>query len=137
MTTMTTPTAGTTITGRFRIGLAVSALLGLSNLVLFFLILPRYAGSGQDSPPTLVIVTTVVFGLVNIVCAIVAWRSGNRVAVRVNAAVLIINALLTLPAFFVSVDAGRKVGSSVIVLLTVTALLLTLRREPAPFTVTD
>jgi hypothetical protein len=78
-----------------------------------------------------------VLGLVCVVCAVVAWRSGNRLAVRVNAAALIINALLSMPAFFVDIASWVKVGAACSVLLTVVALVLTLRRERAPFTVTD
>jgi hypothetical protein len=67
----------------------------------------------------------------------VAWRSGNRLAVRINAAALIINALLSMPAFFVDIASWVKLGAAVSVLLTVVALVLTLRRERTPFTVTD
>jgi hypothetical protein len=72
-----------------------------------------------------------------VVCAVIAWRSGNRLAVRINAAALIINALLSMPAFFVDIAAWVKLGAAVSVLLTVVALVLTLRREPTPYTVTD
>ena len=132
MTTMTTPPA-TAVTGRFRTGLAISALLGLSNIPFLFTSGPD-DGSG---PPTLVLVVSGLLGLVSVVCAVLAWRSGNRLAVRVNAAALIINALLTMPAFFVDVASWVKVIAAVSVLVTVVALVLTLRREPTPYTVTD
>jgi len=132
MTTMSTLSAGTT-TSRLRAGLALSAVLGLLNVA--FLAVPT--GGDQESPPVLVIVLSAVLGLTQVACAIVAWRSGNRMAVRVNAAVLIINALLSMPAFFVDIDAWIKAVSALSVILTVVALLLTLRREPTPYTVTD
>ncbi len=66
-----------------------------------------------------------------------AWRSGNRLAIRINAAALLVNALTSLPAFFVDIDAWIKVGAAVSVILTVIALVLTLRRERTPYTVTD
>jgi hypothetical protein len=91
----------------------------------------------EETPPVLVIVASAVFGLISIACAIAAWRSGNRLAVRINAAVLIINALLTMPAFFVDIDAWIKVVAALSVILTVVALVFTLRRERTPFTVTD
>jgi hypothetical protein len=132
MTTMTT-TPSTATTGRFRLGLAVSAFLGLSNIPFLFAPNP-----GNDAgPPTLVLVVSGLLGLVMVVCAVIAWRSGNRLAVRINAAALIINALLSMPAFFVDVPSWVKVAAAVSVLLTVVALVLTLRREPAPYTVTD
>lgn len=132
MTTMTT-TSATAITGKFRLGLAVSAFLGLSNIPFLFAPTP----DNDSGPPTLVLVVSGVLGLVTLVCAVLAWRSGNRLVVRINAAALIINALLTMPAFFVDVASWIKVGAAVSVLLTVVALVLTLRREPTPYTVTD
>lgn len=132
MTTMTTMT-GSTTTGLFRTGLAISAILGLAQLPALLLPTPE----GDEGPPLLVIVVSILFGLVSTACAVVAWRSGNRLAVRINAAALIINALLTMPAFFVDIDAWVKVGAAVSVVLTVVALVLTLRRERTPFTVTD
>ena len=132
MTAMTT-TSATTTTGRFRAGLALSAFLGLLNIPFLFAPQP----DGDEGPPTLVLVVSGALGLVCVICAVVAWRSGNRLAVRINAAALIVNALLSLPAFFVDIAAWVKVGAAVSVLLTVVALVLTLRRERTPFTVTD
>ena len=132
MTTMTTRSAGTT-NSRLRTGLALSAGLGLINVA--FLAVPT--GGDQESPPVLVIVLSAALGLAQVACAIVAWRSGYRMAIRLNAALLIINALLSLPAFFVDIDAWIKAVASLSVILTVVALVLTLRREPAPYTVTD
>jgi hypothetical protein len=132
MTTMSTVSAPST-TGRLRAGLALSAFLGLLNIPFLFAPAP----DGDEGPPTLVLVVSGILGIVSVVCAVVAWRSGNRLAVRINAAALIINALTTLPAFFVDVAAWVKVAAAVSVLLTVVALVLTLRREPAPYTVTD
>jgi hypothetical protein len=132
MTTMSTVTAPTT-TGPFRAGLAISALLGLLNIPFLFAPTP----DGNEGPPTLVLVVSGILGLVSVVCAIVAWRSGNRLAVRINAAALIINALTSMPAFFVDIAPWVKAAAAASVLLTVVALVLTLRREPAPYTVTD
>jgi hypothetical protein len=135
MSTMTTKAGGpgAAMSGRFRTGLALSAFLGLLNLPFLY----GGAPDGEDGPPTLVLALTAVLGLVSVVCAVVAWRSGNRLAVRINAAALIINALLSLPAFFVDIASWVKVGAALSVLLTVVALVLTLRREPTPYTVTD
>jgi hypothetical protein len=132
MTTMTT-TSATTTTGPFRAGLALSALIGLENLA--FVLVPT--PDGQDNPPVLVIVASAAIGLVSVVCAVLAWRSGNRLAVRINAAALIITALLTMPAFFVDIPSWIKAVGALSIILTVAALVLTLRREHEPFTVTD
>jgi hypothetical protein len=132
MTTMTTTSAPAT-TGKLRAGLALSAFLGLLNIPFLFAPAP----DGDEGPPVIVLVVSGILGLVSVICAVVAWRSGNRLAVRINAAALIINALTSLPAFFVDVAAWVKVAAAVSVLLTVVALVLTLRREPMPYTVTD
>jgi hypothetical protein len=132
MTTMSTTSTPTT-TGRLRAGLAISAFLGLLNVPFLFAPTP----DGDEGPPTLVLIVSGIIGLVCVACAVVAWRSGNRLAVRINAAALIITALLSMPAFFVDIAAWVKVGATVSVLLTVVALVLTLRREPTPYTVTD
>jgi CRISPR-associated Cas5-like protein len=131
MTTMST-TAATTTTSRLRAGLALSAFLGLLGVA--FVGIPT---DGQESPPVVVIVLSAVLGLVQVACAVIAWRTGNRLAIRINAAVLIINALLSVPAFFVDIDAWIKAIAALSVILTVVALVLTLRRESTPYTVTD
>ena len=131
MTTMSTASAPTT-TSRLRAGLALSAVLGLLGVA--FLGVPA---DGQEAPPVIVIVLSAVLGLIQVACAVIGWRSGNRLAIRINAAVLIINALLSVPAFFVDVDAWIKAVAALSVILTVVALVLTLRREPTPYTVTD
>ena len=131
MTTMSTASAPTT-TSRLRAGLALSAVLGLLGVA--FVGVPA---DGQEAPPVIVIVLSAVLGLIQVACAVIGWRSGNRLAIRINAAVLIINALLSVPAFFVDIDAWIKAVSALSVILTVVALVLTLRREPTPYTVTD
>jgi hypothetical protein len=134
MTTLsaTDRTAPTTTT-QVRVGLAISAFLGLANIPFLFAPTP----SGSDGPPTSVLVLSGLLGMVSVVCAVVAWRSGNRLAIRINAAALLVNALASVPAFFVDVDAWVKVTAALSTLLTVAALVLTLRRERTPYTVTD
>ena len=73
-----------------------------------------------------------VLGLICIVTAVLAWRSGSRMLIRINAAALIINAITTLPGFFLNVTAGVKAISAVIVLATVVAVVLMLRRDRGP-----
>jgi hypothetical protein len=133
MSTMPATSQEPRTTRELRIGLALSAFLGLINIPFLFAPTP----DGQEGPPIAVLVLSAVLGLVSVVCAVVAWRSGNRLAIRINAAALLVNALTSLPAFFVDVDAWIKVGAAASVLLTVAALVLTLRREPTPYTVTD
>jgi hypothetical protein len=133
MTAMSTTNAPVRTTTQLRTGLAISAVLGLINIPFLFVPAP----TGQDGPPEAILVLSALVGMVSVVCAVLAWRSGNRLAVRINAAALLLNGLTTLPAFFVDVDAWIKVATAVTVIATVAALVLTLRREPTPYTVTD
>ena len=130
----TMPATAVTVTSpRLRAGLAISAFLGLVNIPFLFAPTP----SGQEGPPLPVLVLSALVGLVSVVCAVVAWRSGNRLAIRINAAALLLNALTSLPAFFVDIDAWIKVGSAVSILLTVAALVLTLRPATGRAVLTD
>jgi hypothetical protein len=133
MTTMSTAAGTTRTSPRLRAGLAISAFLGLAQFPFLFVPVP----AGTDGPPVAVIILSMLLGLTSVVCAAVAWPSGNRLAVRINAAALLVNAVASLPAFFVDIQAWIKVGTAVQILLTVAALVLTLRREPTPYTVTD
>ena len=128
-TTSTKPATGAS--PRVRTGLAISALLALASAI------PTPAPGRGRGPPVAIVVLSIILSIVLIASAVVAWRSGNRLAVRINAAALLLNALTALPAFFVDIDAWVKVGSAVVIVLTVAALVLTLRPEHQPFTVTD
>jgi hypothetical protein len=128
MTTMTTK-ARTRPSGRVRTGLAISALIALAGIVP--------TPTGNDGPPFAIVVLSATVSIVLIATAAVAWRSGNRLAIRINAAALLLNALTSLPVFFVDIAAWVKVGSAVVIVLTVAALVLTMRPEHEPFTVTD
>lgn len=132
MTTMTVD-ARPVATSRVRAGLLISAFLGIGQLPFLFI----QPTDGQEGPPLSVAIVATLIGLVSVVCAIVAWKHGNRLAIRINAAVLILNAVLSLPAFFADVSAWIQVVAAIGVVLTVAALVLTLRREREPYVVTD
>jgi hypothetical protein len=130
--TTTTTRARTCPSARVRTGLAISAVLALAGTI------PTPTPKGGDGgPPLPIVVLSIILSIILIATAIVAWRSGNRLAIRINAAALLLNALTTLPTFFVDIAPWVKVGSAVVVVLTVAALVLTLRPERQPFTVTD
>jgi peptidoglycan/LPS O-acetylase OafA/YrhL len=112
---------------RLRTGLAISVLVGVASAI----------PSGGDGPPFAIEVLSTILGIVLIGSAVAAWRSGHRLAIRINAAALLLNALTALPVFFVHVVAGVKVGSAVLIVLTVAALMLTMRPEQQSFTATD
>ena len=84
-----------------RAGLALSAVIGLGNLPFLFLDIDW----GAEKPPFALLLLNAAIGMVSVVCAIAAWNSGNRKAIRINAAALIINALMVLPGLFIDTSA--------------------------------
>jgi hypothetical protein len=134
MTTISTiTTTDTPPTTSVRVGLALSALVGLANLPL----LSPGIDWGEETPPYGFLVLAAAIGLVSVVCAAVAWNSGNRRAIRIDAAALIVNALMVIPGFFVDLTPLMTVVSAVFVSAPVVAVVLIMRREPAPAPVID
>lgn len=72
-----------------------------------------------------------VLGLLGIGGALLAWRTGNRMALRVTAGAVIVMALLAVPAFFVDVPSGLKavVGAVVLVSLASVVLIFSMPRQ--------
>lgn len=132
MSTIITPTtpATTTPTGTVRAGLALSAIIGLANLPF----LAPDIDWGAEAPPYALLVLAAAVGMVSVVCAAIAWNSGDRRALRVNAAALIFNALMVLPGLFGDTPALITIASALFVVTTVAAVILTMRRsdERAP-----
>jgi CHASE2 domain-containing sensor protein len=134
MTTITTtPTTDTTPTTSVRAGLALSALIGLGNLPL----LSRDINWGEPTPPYGFLVLAAAIGMVSVVGASIAWNSGNRRAIRIDAAALIVNALMVVPGFFVDLTPFMTVLSAVFVIAPVAAVVLIMRREQVPPSVID
>src|SRR3954469_25840329 len=122
---LTTTSTPPTLAARVRVGLVLSVLLGLQNIPLLFLDI----NWGTTPPPKWLLGLQALFGLVSIVAAAVAWRSGSRMAIRVDAAFLIVNGLMTVPGFFLDISAGLKLLTSATVLLTVLAVVLMMGRD--------
>ena len=114
-------------TGNLRTGLILAIVLGLANLP--FLAIP--APDGETGPPLGVLILSAAIGVLSIVTAWMAWRTGSRAAVRVTAACVVLNAVSTLPALFVDVDAWIKLVSSIYVLASVLCIVLLFKRRPA------
>jgi hypothetical protein len=112
--------------GRLRTGLVLAIVLGLANLP--FLAMP--APDGEDGPPLGILVLGAVLGVVSIVTAVIAWRTGSRAAIRVTAACVIVNAVSALPAFFVDVEPAVKVAVSAFTLVSIVTVVLLLSRRP-------
>lgn len=114
---------------RQRVGVVIAGLLGAVNIPSVL----SPAPDGETGPPLAVLVVDSVLGLVVLVGAIVAWRSGSRGAIRVVAGSLIIMAITALPALFVDVSAWVKVLVAGVTLLTIVSVVLMLSpsRRPA------
>jgi hypothetical protein len=119
-----TPGTSVPVSARMKVGLVLAILLGLANVPFLFSPTP----DGQDGPPYAVLVLSAVLGLISVVAAVIAWRSGSRTAIRVTAATVIINAVTTIPALFADVDAGIKVAGAVTILASVASVVLILGR---------
>lgn len=116
-----------------RAGLALSAILGLGNLPFLFLDIDW----GADAPPFALLLLNAAIGMVSVVCAVVAWNSGNRKAIRINAAALIVNTLMVVPGIFIETTTFITIISAVIVVATIVAVVLTMRRSDTPDPVLD
>jgi hypothetical protein len=111
------------ISTRNKAGFVLASLLSLPNLVGPLSPTPE----GEAGPPMLVLVLGSVLGLVTIGAVVLAWTRGNRSAVRVAAAAIIVGAVTALPAFFVpDVPAGLRVMAAVSVLVAIIAVVLML-----------
>ena len=121
----------TATTGRQKAGLVLAALISAANIPSVFSPTP----DGQEGPPFAVLLVGAILGVIGLVAAVLAWR-GNRTALRVCAGSLIVNLLLTLPAFFVDVPAWIKAAAAFFTLLTIAAVVLmfSTARRPAPVT---
>ena len=110
------------------------AVLGLGNIPFLF----PWVDWGAEAPPIGLLLVNTAIGMVSVVCVVLAWNSGNRKAIRINAAALIFNALMVVPGLFVDASPFIKVISAVIVVATVVAVVLTMRRtDQLPVRVTD
>ena len=136
---MTSISATATATGTatpatsVRVGLALSIILGLANLPVLFLDVDW----GDNAPPFALLLLNAAIGLVSVVCAAIAWNSGNRLAIRVNAAALIINAIMIVPGVFLGGPVWIPVVSAVTIVVTLTAVVLMMRRPATSAAVID
>ena len=121
----------TATTGRQKVGLVLAALISAANIPSAFSPTP----DGKEGPPYAVLLVGAILGVLGLVAAGLAWR-GNGTALRVCAGSLIVNLLLTLPAFFVDVPAWIKAASAFFTLLTIAAVVLmfSIARRPVPVT---
>jgi hypothetical protein len=128
-----------TATSQTRLGISTKQKVGLVLCMLNSLAsLPSFlmgADPGEDGPPESIMILATVLGVVGVVATVLAWR-GSRVALRVAAGTIIVNAITSLPAFFVDVSPGVKAVAAVGVVVTVVTVVLMFsgNRRPAPLT---
>ena len=122
--TTTATTHGSTATTwstKNKVGLGLAIFYAVTNIPSAFV--PVDTGS-EAGPPMAILVACSVLGVVALVAAVVAWRSGSRPAARLAAASIIVITLTSLPAFFVDVPAAIKVMVAAGVALTILIVVL-------------
>lgn len=133
MTTMTTTSTNAAPPKPVRAGLALSAIVGATQVVF----LHPDIDWGESDPGMPAIALGAVIGLVSVVCALLAWNSGKRRLIRINAAALIVNGLLIVPGLFVDTTAFIKLSTAVLLVGTVAAVVLLMRRQHVPAPIVD
>jgi len=111
----------------------IAALLSATNIPSALETTPE----GEVGPPFVVLLVATVLGVVGLVTAILAWRSGSPVALRVLAACLIVLGLTALPGLFVDIPSPVKAAVGGVTLLTVVCLVLLFSTDRRPAPVTD
>lgn len=132
--TATSPTLTShSVPNQLRAGLALSAIVGAANLPF---LLPG-VDWGESDPGQPLILLGAALGMVSVVCAILAWNSGSRRLIRINAAALIINGLMIVPALFVDTTAFIRLASAIMIVGTIVAVVLMMRRQRSTARVVD
>lgn len=108
---------------RNRIGLALAFLLGLIGVPMFLRGAPD---PGVVGPPTVVLVTESLCGLVTIVAVTVGWRLESTRAIRLASGAQIVSVLTAAPAFFLDRPALNKLLLAILFAATLTAVVLML-----------
>ncbi|WP_299053974.1 hypothetical protein [uncultured Nocardioides sp.] len=109
-----------------RTGLVIGGLMSVVSLV------PVPTPEGETGPPLAILVLVVALGVIGTVATVAAWRTRSRVWLRVLAGALVVNAVSSLPAFFVpDVPTPLVVfaAAGVVLTLVVVVLLFSGRRR--------
>ncbi len=128
----TTETAAVPVySTRQKAGFVLGAIVALSNVPLAFIPTDGTTTGANPGPPVSILVITLVMGLA--VCGLLAWsyRTGRRGPVRAAAVLLVVTALLAMPAFFVDgIAAWIRLLAGAYVLATIASIVLLF--SPAP-----
>lgn len=112
-----------------KIGLALAIVLGLSNIPSVLVPTP----DGEVGPPFEILLADTVLGVLVVIAAVMAWRTGSRRLARLTTLGLVLILLTSLPALFVDVPAWVKASVGLYTLASVAtcALMLAPNREPS------
>lgn len=122
-----------TTSTRQKVGLVLAGLYSAANIPSVLFPTPE----GEEGPPLGILVIDTLLGVIGLIAVVIAWRSGNRAALRVAAGAIIVITLTGLPAFFVDVPAGIKLLVGVSTLLTIVTVVLLLSPSRRPASVLD
>ena len=117
-----------------RIGLIMTIVMGLANIVLGLIDLPALlntSGTIADGPPDGVLVVALVLGAFMAVAAGYAWVTVSRNAATAASVANILQGLLVIPAFLMPNPITWRVLAGVIITWTTVAVALTLSRSRA------
>jgi hypothetical protein len=112
--------AGPVLNTRNKIGLGIAGLISLVNVPSVL----EPAPDGDVGPPFVVLLADTVCGVIGLVAVVIAWRTGNRAAMRLAAATLVVALVTSLPAHFVDVPAAIKVLVAVFTVVVLASLVL-------------
>ena len=105
-------------------GMVLAGLLGLLDVIDLFSINTPFP-EGMTPPPGWL----VILGLITLAAIVPAWR-GNHRAILVVVVTRVLSAFSAVPAYFVNVPSYILISTTMIVLLTILAVWLILRRTP-------
>ncbi len=129
MNTIVTPGIGAETNQRpgtkAKIGLGLTILMGVASLPSILTPTP----DGEVGPPFAILVLGTVLGLASIITAVWAWRTGDRLAIRLTAAAVIVNTVAGLPGIFADIPPALRVATAVFTLLAVVAVVLMFSRS--------
>lgn len=121
----------TPLSTKNKAGLALCGLLGASDIAGLAAI--DAAKPGEQGPPTAILISGAVLGVITLVVVVFTWRTHSRMGTRIIAATRILSALSSLPAFLLdNVPAVAIViaGSGIVITLVAVWLLLARPSDP-------
>ena len=117
-----------------RIGLGMTIVMGVTNIVLGVIDLPALlhtSGTPPDGPPAGVLVADLVLGVIMVVSAGFAWATVSRNAATAASAANILQGLTAIPAFLTPEPLAWRLLAGVIIAWTTVSVALTLSRSRA------